>query len=556
MHRPTLPIQGLPVWARLNGVSFHNITVADTEDKGYGVVSNTELNASQDTADGPALISVPHALILNAAAVEEYAKEDKSFKQLLDAVGRRSSRTDVLLFLLVQSVLAAHPNHAGSLGVSTPWTEYIKFLPETVLVPTLWTENERLLLRGTSLETALDAKISSLDAELGLVQAKSANIAAWNDLLWHGIVRGKEVEDASPVVFTDWIRLDALYRSRCLELPRSGESMVPCIDMINHAAEPSAYYEENAQDEVVLLPRPGVAVAQGSEITISYGAGKSAAEMLFSYGFIDPSSTTDSLVLPLAPFPDDPLAKAKLVAFGQAPQIHVARGPPPSQGIGRAENDEQQGQRQEEDGDSDIHWTSPFAYLMCLNEEDGLEFRILQQTDGAQQLCVFWQDEDVTERTGEFEALVRQHPLAAVFRLRVVAVVQEALQTQLERLGETETTASAFSMGLENSSASTSISTPVAGVADNVAADPTRAAARGGGGGGVVGSQLRTECVRAAAALRELEMNILEGCIGKLENEKNALLGDDNVVAYLGLAEVTESGQADDETSNDAGDFS
>ncbi|KAK4139859.1 uncharacterized protein C8A04DRAFT_40383 [Dichotomopilus funicola] len=526
MHRPTLPIQGLPVWARLNGVSFHNITVANTEGKGYGVVSNTELNASQDTADGPVLLSVPHGLILNAAAVEEYAKEDKSFKQLLDAVGRRSSRADVLLFLLVQSVLAAHPNHAGSLGVSNPWTEYIKFLPETVLVPTLWTENERLLLRGTSLEAALDAKISSLDAELGLVQAKSAHIVAWNDLLWHGVVRGKEVEDPSPVEFTDWIRLDALYRSRCLELPRSGESMVPCIDMLNHAAEPSAYYEENAQDEVVLLPRPGVAVAQGSEITISYGAGKSAAEMLFSYGFIDPSSITDSLVLPLAPFPDDPLATAKLVAFGQAPQIHVARGPPPSQGIGRAENDEQQGQqKEEEDGDSDIHWTSPFAYLMCINEEDGLEFRILQQTDGAQQLCVFWQDEDVTERTGEFEALVRQHPLAAVFRLRVVTVVQEALQTQLERLGET--TASASSMGVEKSSASTSISTPP-----------------------------RTECVRAAAALRELEMNILEGCIGKLENEKNALLGDDNVVAYLGLAEVTESGQVDDETSNDAGDFS
>lgn len=420
----------------------------------------------------------------------------------------------MLLFLLVQSVLASHPNHAGSLGVSNPWTEYIKFLPETVLVPTLWTENERLLLRGTSLEAALNAKISSLDAELELVREKSADIVAWNDLLWHGTVRGKEVEDPSPVVFMDWIRLDALYRSRCLELPRSGESMVPCIDMINHAAEPSAYYEENSKDEVVLLPRPGAALAQGKEITISYGAGKSAAEMLFSYGFIDPSSTTDSLVLPLAPFPDDPLAKAKLVAFGQAPQIHVARGPP-SQGAGQAESDEQK-QQEEKDGDSGIHWTSPFVHLMCANEEDGLEFRILQQTDGAQQLCVFWQGEDVTERTGEFEVLVRQHPLAAIFRLRVVTVVQEALQTQLERLGET--TASASSIGLENSSTSTSISTP-AGVADNVAADPTRVDARGGGGGAVVGSQPRTECVRAAAALRELEMNILEDCIGKLENE-------------------------------------
>ncbi len=43
-----------------------------------------------------------------------------------------------------------------------------------------------------------------------------------------------------------------------LELPRSGESMVPCLDMVNHSAKPTAYYEENAKDEVALLLRPGV----------------------------------------------------------------------------------------------------------------------------------------------------------------------------------------------------------------------------------------------------------------------------------------------------------
>lgn len=35
---------------------------------------------------------------------------------------------------------------------STPWTEYIRFLPRQIPTPTLWTEEERLLLRGTSLE--------------------------------------------------------------------------------------------------------------------------------------------------------------------------------------------------------------------------------------------------------------------------------------------------------------------------------------------------------------------------------------------------------------------
>jgi hypothetical protein len=340
-------------------------------------------------------------------------------------------------------------------GVSNPWTEYLKFLPETVLAPTLWTEDERLLLRGTSLEAAVDAKISALDAEFGVVQEKSSDIISWNDVLWAA---------GSSVSFTDWVRLDALYRSRCLELPRSGESMVPCIDMLNHSAAPSAYYEETPKDEVVLLPRPDTSttgIPKEAEITISYGATKSAAEMLFSYGFIDPDSTADSLVLPLAPFPDDPLAKAKLVAFGEAPQIqiHVAR--------------------EEGNGRPAVRWASAFAHLMCVNEEDGLEFRVLQQTDGARQLRVFWQDEDVTDRTGEFEVLIQTtHPLAAVVRLRVVTVVQEALRAQLERLGATTAVTDA-------------------------AASPQR----------------REECVRAAMLLREIETNILEAAVETLEEE-------------------------------------
>lgn len=436
----------------------------------------------------------------------------------------------MLLFLLVQSALASRSGHPP-VGVSNPWTEYLKFLPETVLVPTLWTEDERLLLRGTSLEAAVDAKVSALDAEFGLIRDKSSDVACWNDLLWQSA--------AGSLSFTHWIRLDALYRSRCLELPRSGESMVPCVDMVNHSATPSAYYEENAKDEVVLLPRPGRDISKGDEITISYGDAKSAAEMLFSYGFIDPQSTADSLVLPLTPFPDDPLAKAKLVAFGQAPKIHVAR---------------------ERGGDNDggtIRWGSDFAYLMCVNEEDGLEFRILQDTDGGRQLRVFWQDEDVTNRTMDFAALIQTHPLVAILRLRVATVVQERLQAQLDRLREPPT------------------SSPLQ----------------------------RRDCLEAATLLREIETNLLEHAIEALEEEvsavsrwlvsallvgwmrllpshsshdlhgrriglnvrmadrvsfmqRSSLLDDKNVVAYLGRMEPAASDLAVEEAANEADDFS
>ncbi len=42
-------------------------------------------------------------------------------------------------------------------GVSNPWSEYLKMLPSSVPVPTTWTEEERTLLVGTSLEVGGDA---------------------------------------------------------------------------------------------------------------------------------------------------------------------------------------------------------------------------------------------------------------------------------------------------------------------------------------------------------------------------------------------------------------
>lgn len=199
--------------------------------------------------------------------------------------------------------------------------------------------------------------------------------------------------------------------------------MVPCIDMANHSSTPNAYYDENQKEEVVLLLRPKCQVSKSDEITITYGDQKSAAEMLFSYGFIDPESTTDSLVLPIEPFPDDPLAKAKLHIFQGAPAVHIRRT-----------------------GDTVI-WESPFAYLKCVNEEDGLEFRLLQDTTGNQQLRVFWQDVDVTDSASSFESLTEAHELRAIFQLRVVTVIEELLGTHLERMRIGSSLESALSQG-------------------------------------------------------------------------------------------------------------
>lgn len=209
----------------------------------------------------------------------------------------------------------------------------------------------------------------------------------------------------------DWVWLDALYRSRSLELPKSGESLVPCLDLVNHSHQHTAYFEENSKDEVVLLLRDGANVASGTEVTINYGESKSAAEMLFSYGFTDPDATRQGLSLPMKLMTDDPLLKAKLHAFGKAPTLEI---------------------REDENGIPD--WSAPFVYLMCLNEEDGLDFRILQETDGSQQLKMFWQERDVTDTPNAFKELISGHELQHIFELRAITVIIEMVEEQLERL--------------------------------------------------------------------------------------------------------------------------
>lgn len=387
--------------------------------------------------------------------------------------------------------------------MSHAWTEYVKFLPEDVLLPTQWSTDERKLLDGTSLRPALGAKLSSLMSEFDFVFDKSCNLPFWNSVLW----------ETEPRRVQDWIMLDAWYRSRCVELPVSGVSMVPYLDMVNHSSMPTAYYDEHDRDDVVLLLRPGVSLAKGEEITISYGADKSAAELLFSYGFLELAENGGSLVLPFEANADDPLARAKLVAFGEPPTLHVSV-----------------------DKDGAATWECPFAYLSCLNEEDGLEFRLLQDVEGNRELRVFWQEEeDVTDRSKDFEAVIRDHPIYALVRLRAVTLLQGCLEDEVQQLQSHA-------------------------YYDSLSSNPT----------------VREHCRVAAATLREIELGILQKAVEAMEREVSAtariadqqvifvisadnaqkatLVSDKNVVAYFGSMETAESDLVIDEAANEEED--
>lgn len=86
---PQLSIEALPAWAALQNVNLKQVGMRNVEGKGYGLVAQTDLNAPEDVLNVVEIMRIPAELVLSAEAVEEYAKVDQHFKQLLEAAGRK-----------------------------------------------------------------------------------------------------------------------------------------------------------------------------------------------------------------------------------------------------------------------------------------------------------------------------------------------------------------------------------------------------------------------------------------------------------------------------------
>ena len=148
-------------------------------------------------------------------------------------------------------------------GVSNPWTEYVKLLPPSFPLPTFYTAEEQELLRGTSLADALDAKFASLEREFEHLREATEGIA-WCQQSWWD-------ERTGVLTVEDWKYVDAAYRSRMLDLPGSGHAMVPCVDMANHISGDGvkALYDADSEGNAVLQLRWGKTLQPGEEVTIS-----------------------------------------------------------------------------------------------------------------------------------------------------------------------------------------------------------------------------------------------------------------------------------------------
>lgn len=73
----------------LNNAVISHVEVQPILHKGHGLIAQDN---PDDFGQSP-LISVPHDLVLNSEAVEQYAKVDQNFKILLDACGHKVSQS-------------------------------------------------------------------------------------------------------------------------------------------------------------------------------------------------------------------------------------------------------------------------------------------------------------------------------------------------------------------------------------------------------------------------------------------------------------------------------
>lgn len=196
--------------------------------------------------------------------------------------------------------------------------------------------------------------------------------------------------------------------------------MVPYIDMANHASgdDTVALYDTDGDGNALLVLREGKTLQVGGEVTITYGDDKGACEMLFSYGFIEMDSARE-MFLDLEIPDDDPLKLAKKT---------VAKSPP--------------GFKLFESGGF-IDWDGDFIWLVCVNEEDGLCFRLLQTVDGERELKMFWNDKEIS-RESNLRDLLKDEQLWDVFQLRAVATLQNRVEQQLLALEKVKASTSSM----------------------------------------------------------------------------------------------------------------
>jgi hypothetical protein len=84
--------------------------------------------------------------------------------------------------------------------------------------------------------------------------------------------------------------------------------------------------------------------------------------------------------------------------------------------------------------DGAVEWESDFIWLVVVNEEDGLDFKVRQTTDGKSDVQSFWKEQELD--TVNLRGQLEQDPSWDVFQLRATVLLQNRVDAQIETLKE------------------------------------------------------------------------------------------------------------------------
>jgi len=130
---------------------------------------------------------------------------------------------------------------------------------------------------------------------------------------------------------------------------------------------------------------------------------------MFSYGFLEEAMTTAKVIFLDLDIPDDdPLRPAKMYVSTAAPGFRLF---------------EQNGT---------IAWESDYVWLVVVNEEDGLDFKIRQTMDGKREIQSFWKERELD--TVKLREQLEEDPSWDVFQLRATVLLQNRVDAQIETL--------------------------------------------------------------------------------------------------------------------------
>lgn len=80
-----------------------------------------------------------------------------------------------------------------------------------------------------------------------------------------------------------------------------------------------------------------------------------------------------------------------------------------------------------------IAWESEFIWLVIVNEEDGLDFKVRQTIDGKREIQALWRDGELDD-TSKLREYLRGDPLWDVYQLRATVLLQSRVEMQIETL--------------------------------------------------------------------------------------------------------------------------